>query len=105
MVSFAVLLFSFAVVMLGYQSEPGAPIFNYYAEFHVFALTFPALWYQVLGAIAIVGSLFLIGSAFPKKWREHVEEVVSKRAYSQIKMTGDLLAVKSRVRLLLPDQD
>jgi hypothetical protein len=81
MVSFAVLLFSFAVAMLSYQPKAGVPIFTVYKEFNVFAVVLPVQWYWGLGSIAIAGSLFLIVVAFRKKCREKVEEVVTKRWY------------------------
>jgi hypothetical protein len=89
MVSFAVLLFAFAVALLSYQPKAGTPIFSFNREFYVPVVTLPVQAYWVLGAIAIASSLFFIVVACRRKWREHVEKFLTENPYSY--STGSLI--------------
>lgn len=80
MMSFAVLLFSFAVALLGFQPKAGTPTISYNREFHVPVVKLPVQSYWALGVIVIVASLFFIVVAFRGKWHRRVEDFVDKRA-------------------------
>ena len=79
-VSWGVLLFSFAVVSLGYKPERDQWGFGYDSHYHVPFLSSPYTFYEVLGTIAIVLSLFFIIASFRSKWRDGVEEFVTTKA-------------------------
>jgi len=81
-VSFAVLLFSFAVTLFGFKAKTDTPIISYDREFHVPVVTLPAQAYWVVGAIAILGALFFMVAASKQKWREPVEAFVTKNPYA-----------------------
>jgi hypothetical protein len=80
MMSFAVLLFSFAVALLSFQPKAGTPTVSYNRELHVPVVTLPVQNYWALGAIVIAASLFFIVVAFRGKWHRRVEDFVDKRA-------------------------
>lgn len=70
-VSFGVLLFSFALVMLAFQPE-GKPV--------VFTIPeFPAEWYRGLGIAAIVISLAFLIMATRTGWNETAENILANR--------------------------
>ena len=76
--SFAVLFFSFALLMLGFQPPPGSPIIGFFGK--ELPIPVPSLGaYRVMGLIAIALSLFFIIVALRKKWSDNVESVVLGR--------------------------
>jgi len=70
LVSFGVLLFSYALVMLAFQ--PGEPVRFTIPEF-------PTANYRVLGIIAIVLSLAFLVMATRKGWSEWAEKILGYR--------------------------
>jgi hypothetical protein len=80
-VSWSVLLFSFAIISLGYKPETNQWGFGYDSQFHVPFMTSPYIVYEIFGVVAIVLSLFFIIASFRKTWRERVEEFINTKAY------------------------
>lgn len=70
-ISIAALLFSFAVILLGFQPKPDTHII------FDMSLTLPVQVYWVLGTFSIAGSAFFIVVGFRRKWREPVERFMT----------------------------
>ena len=81
MMSFAVLLFSFAVVLLGFQPKAGTPTASYNREFHVPVITPPVQTYWVVGSLVIAASLLFIIVACRQDWSKSVKKFMTQRAY------------------------
>jgi hypothetical protein len=79
-VSWAVLLFSFAIISFGYKSETNQWGVSFDNETIIPNISIPYIVYEVLGIIAIAVSIFFIFASF-YKWRETVEEWVNKKGY------------------------
>jgi len=81
MMSFAVLLFSFAVALLGFQPKAGTPTASYNREFHVPVITPPVQTYWVVGSLVIAASLLFIIVACRQDWSKSVKTFMTQRAY------------------------
>jgi len=74
--SLAVLLFSFAIALLGFKAKAGTPIISYNRQFHVPIVTLSVQSYWVLGTIAMLASLFFMVVAFRPNWDDGVTKFV-----------------------------
>ncbi len=80
-VAWGVLLFSFAIISLGYLPEENGFSAGFNKEYLVPFITIPVLGYRIMGAIAVVVSLCLVISAFWGKWSNNIEEFVIEKIH------------------------
>jgi len=79
-VAWGVLLFSFAMILLGMPKGSGWSV-GFDWTYHVPTVTMPAMGYWIWGGIAGVVSLFLVMSAFWETWSNNVEEFIIKNLH------------------------
>lgn len=76
--SFAILLFSFAALSLGFKPTLGAPFLNWDKQFHVLAANLPLGGYRSIGMIALFVSLALILTSFNGNCADRLEKFVNE---------------------------
>ncbi len=81
LVSWGVLLFSFAMILLAYEPADSGWSYNFDWTYHVPIITMPNLGYWIMGGIAIGLSLFFMIGALRNGWHEKIEKFVHERAY------------------------
>lgn len=81
LVSWGVLLFSFAMILLAYKPADSGWSYSFDWTYHVPIITMPNLGYWIMGAIAMGLSLFFMIGAFRNGWHEKIEKFVNGRAY------------------------
>jgi hypothetical protein len=96
MMSFAVLLFSFAIALLGFQPKAGTPTASYNREFHVPVITPPVQTYWVFGSLVIAASLFFIVVAYRRGWSKSVKKFMTQ-IYIRTRVSRFLAFVCSNV--------
>lgn len=80
-VSWAVLLFSFAMILLVYKPADSGWSYSFDRMYHVPIVTMPNVAYWIMGAIAVGLSLFFVVASLRSKWRGSVEDFVNTKAY------------------------
>jgi hypothetical protein len=81
LVSWGVLLFSFAIISFSYKPTTNEWGFGYNSRYHIPFLKGPYIFYEILGVFAVIVSLVFIIASFRKKWSDRIEEYVSSKAY------------------------
>jgi hypothetical protein len=79
-VSWGVLLFSFALISLGYKPPTDVWSFSF-DKYFVPMLSTPYIVYEILGVIAIVGSFFLVISSFWSQWSTDIENFIINKLH------------------------
>ena len=79
--SLGVLLFVFGLLMFGFKPAETGWDFYFDMQYHVPIVTIPMIGYWILGALALVLSLFFIIVAFNKKWSENIATFVTEKIH------------------------
>ncbi len=82
-VAWGVLLFSFAMILLGMPKGSGWSVGFDWAHY-VPTVTMPAMVYWILGGIAGVVSLLLVISAFWGNWSNNVEDFIIENLHGSL---------------------
>lgn len=81
LVSWGVLLFTFAMILLAYKPAESGWSYSFDWTYHVPIVTMPNLGYWIVGVIAIGLSLVFIVGAFRNDWHEKIGKFVNEKAY------------------------